>query len=93
MTHQHDLRIFLSGVMTAGYWVAALFFFRYWRRTRDQLFMMFAIAFVLLGVQRIALTTVTAGTWMHDTLLWPYVVRLIAFVVILWAIVNKNRSA
>ena len=32
---------FLSGMVTAGYLVAALFFFRFWRRTKEPLFVNF----------------------------------------------------
>ena len=41
---------FLSGAITLGFLVAALFFLRFWRRTRDNLFLAFAAAFALLGL-------------------------------------------
>ena len=41
---------FLSGATAFGFFVCRLFFLRFWRRTRDQLFMAFALAFVLLGI-------------------------------------------
>ena len=41
---------FLSGEVTLGFLVCALFFLRFWRRARDQLFVAFALAFTLLGV-------------------------------------------
>ena len=40
---------FLSGAVVMGYLVCCLFFLRYWRRTRDRLFMYFAVAFALLS--------------------------------------------
>jgi hypothetical protein len=86
-----DLNLFTSGVLTAGYWIAALFFLRFWQRCRDRLFATFAAAFVLLGIQRIALATVSGVVGMHDALLWPYLIRLAAFGLILWAIIDKNR--
>ena len=38
----NDLNLFTSGVLTAGYWIAALFFLRFWQRSKDRLFAMFA---------------------------------------------------
>ena len=40
---------FLSGAVAFGFFVCGLFFLRFWRRTRDELFMAFALAFGLLG--------------------------------------------
>ena len=90
-TPTKELGLFVSGVLTAGYWIAALFFLRFWQRSRDRLFATFAAAFFLLGIQRIALASVSGVVGMHDVLLWPYLVRLAAFGLILWAIVDKNR--
>ena len=77
---------FTSGLLTMGYAVAALFFLRFWAQTRDRLFAYFAIAFLLLTAQRTLLTMTSLG----DVL---YVIRLLAFVLIIIAIVDKNRSA
>ena len=41
---------FLSGAITMGFLMAALFFLSFWRSTRDSLFLAFAIAFALLGI-------------------------------------------
>lgn len=79
----------MSGMLVSGYAVAALFFLKFWRATRDALFARFAAAFVLLAVQRIALYAASAD---GDTT-WMYGLRLAAFVLILWAIIAKNRSA
>ena len=51
---------FLTGAVTFGFFVASLFFLRFWRRTGDTLFMAFALAFALLGVAQggIAMTNV-----------------------------------
>jgi len=79
---------FVSGVLVMGYAVAALFFARFWRDTHDRLFAWFAASFALLAVQRAGL----AFAVMHNqptTLI--YVLRLIAFLLILVAIVDKNR--
>jgi hypothetical protein len=80
----------ITGAMTMGYLVAALFFLRFWKKSKDQLFLFFAIAFFLLGGQRLALG-VTAERLEDDTVF--YVIRLAAYVLILVAIWLKNRSS
>jgi hypothetical protein len=89
MTSLHDATIFVSGMLAAGYLVAGLYFMRFWRQTGDRLFAFFASAFALLFAQRIALTL--ASDLVTDTA-WYYAVRLLAFGLIIVAIVDKNRS-
>lgn len=67
-----------------------LFFFRFWRRTHDRLFFVFAAAFWLMMVERIILLTITAS---NEFAPYVYVVRLCAFALIIGAIVDKNRRA
>jgi hypothetical protein len=79
---------FLLGAMALASWVAALFFLRFWRDTGDRLFALFAASFFLLGITRIGLA------WLHELneqQTYFYWVRLAAFVVILIAIIDKNR--
>lgn len=68
-----------------GFLVAAGFFLRFWRESRERLFLLFAGAFCLLGVNRI----VTVLLQQEESLV-PYVVRLLAFLLILLAILDKN---
>ena len=83
------LRSVVSGMLVMGYAVAGLFFLRFWRETHDRLFGIFAAAFALLAVQRAALALSSDPT--GDQLLL-YGIRLLAFVLILAAIVDKNRG-
>lgn len=78
----------LSGGLIAGYLVVALFFLRFWASTRDRLFVLFAAAFGVLAIQRLALS-LTEETLENQTFF--YLLRLAAFVVIVFAIVDKNR--
>ena len=39
------LNSFLSGAVVLSFLICALFFLRYWSRTRDELFLSFAISF------------------------------------------------
>ena len=81
---------FLAGAVTLGYGVAAVFFLRFWRKTGDRLFAIFALAFWILGVHWIVL----AWTGKQDEVnVALYAIRLVAFLLILIAIIDKNRSA
>ncbi|HEU4323824.1 MAG TPA: DUF5985 family protein [Roseiflexaceae bacterium] len=79
----------VSGLLVMGYAVAGLFFLRFWRETGDRLFGIFALAFWLLAVQRALLALFQNPD--HEQV-WLYGVRLLAFVLILVAIVDKNRG-
>ncbi|MFY0526463.1 DUF5985 family protein [Archangium gephyra] len=81
---------FLSGMAAALCLVAGLFFLRFWRKTRDRFFAFFAASFWLMAVHRIV------NLYMRDNnenLVGVYSIRLIAFVLILVAIIDKNRAA
>lgn len=80
----------ISGAIVMGYWVAGLYFLRFWRRSRDRLFAVLCAAFWLLGLQRLALAT--RPEW-NDEFGSIYLLRLLAFLMILGAIIDKNRSA
>ena len=81
--------VFLSGLLVMGYAVAAVFFGRFWRDTRDRLFLYFSAGFALLAVQRAALALAV----IRDLPTTAYhVLRLMAFLLILAAIVHKNRQ-
>jgi hypothetical protein len=81
--------LFLGGMLAMGYLIAAVFFLRYWRRTQERLFASFATALFILALQR-ALLAANFAIIEDDT--WYYGLRLLAFVIILWAIVDKNRA-
>jgi hypothetical protein len=80
---------FLSGAVAFGFAACALFFLRFWKRTREELFLAFAVAFLLLGVGQTILALANIPTEERGSI---YLVRLIAFLLILLAIYRKNRS-
>lgn len=80
---------FISGATFMAYIVAALFFLRFWKETEDRLFALFAVAFAVLGVNRILLSYFEEP---HEARTLLYLVRLLAYLVILAAIVDKNRG-
>jgi uncharacterized membrane protein HdeD (DUF308 family) len=79
---------FLLGVIATASFTAALFFLRFWRYTRDSLFLAFTLAFVIEGLSRCAMMLFKHP---NESSPWIYLVRLLAFVVIFLAIVNKNH--
>jgi membrane-associated PAP2 superfamily phosphatase len=81
---------FLSGAVALGFAACALFFLRFWRRTREELFLAFAIAFLLLGVGQTILALANIPTEERGAL---YLIRLAAFALILVAIYRKNQTA
>ena len=81
---------FLSGTVALGFFVCALLFVRFWRRTRDQLFLAFALAFGLLGLGQTIIALASIPTEERGSL---YLIRLAAFAVIIVAILRKNRGA
>lgn len=79
----------VAGALALGYSVVCLFFLKFWRDVRDRLFLLFAVAFGMLAVQRLALAAV-ADT--PEAALPLYGLRLLAFLIIAAAILDKNRS-
>ena len=77
-----------SGMLVAGYAFAALFFARFWAQSRDRLFALFAAAFALLAIQRLALSLSEAP--IEERTIF-YLLRFFAFAVIAVAIMDKNR--
>lgn len=82
------MRELVSSMMVTLYLVAGLFFLKFWSRSRDGLFLFFAVAFGILAGQRLGLA-LTNETFEHK--LWFYVARLLAFLLILGGILYKNR--
>jgi hypothetical protein len=78
----------VGGAIAMGFLVAGVFFFRFWRETRDRLFALFAVSFFVLAVNRAGIGLAGSGD-ARDYLYW---VRLLAFALILAAILDKNRS-
>lgn len=80
---------FVSGFVSLGYVALGLFFLKFWRRTKDTFFAMFAFAFWLLAANEAAFPSTDAAR--EDG--WIYLLRLAAFVLIIIATVRKNMRA
>lgn len=81
------LEPFLSGAIALAAVVIAMLFWECRTKTRERLFGFFAVAFFLLGVERVCTEFISANP--NSTL---YLIRLFAFLLILYAILDKNRS-
>ena len=81
---------FLYGTTAMGCVVVALFFVRFWRATGDRFFLFFALGFAAFAVNRVILAALAEDS---EGRVGVYIVRLCAFVLILWAVVDKNRAS
>jgi hypothetical protein len=85
---QPNLVVFLQGISAFGASAIGLFFLRFWKDSGDRLFAFFAVAFWML-----------AGSWSLLAILSPaeearpyvYALRLMAFLLIIAATIDKNR--
>lgn len=79
---------FISGATTSASLVVALLFFRYWRQTADRLFLMFSGGFLVFAISRVILAFLEED---DEGRVFVYAFRLLAFLLILAAIIDKNR--
>jgi O-antigen/teichoic acid export membrane protein len=85
-----QLMYMLNGALAMACLACALFFLRFWRQSKDRLFAFFALSFLLLATNAVAATMLDASDERRSFI---YVVRLFAFLLIIYAIWDKNRSA
>lgn len=82
------LESFLSGAICLALLTIILFFVKFWRSTRDRLFLLFSLSFSLLLGERVARAIMGLHSEWLPTV---YLFRLAAFALILVAIADKNR--
>jgi hypothetical protein len=83
----HDAVVFLQGVSATAAWVSGLLFLRFWRQTRDRLFVYFGAAFWVLALSW-SLLTLTSPT--EESRPYIYALRLLAFALIIAGMIVKN---
>ena len=81
---------FLAGAVTLGYVVAAGFFLRYWRKTADRLFLAFALAFTMFALNQLLGAALVVVVEPNSLI---YILRVLAVIIILGAIVDKNTQS
>jgi hypothetical protein len=82
--------VFLQTFAGTAAWVSGLFFFRFWRESRDPLFAFFGSAFWLLALSW-ALLALFSPT--EEARPYIYGLRLIAFTLMIVGMIVKNREA
>jgi hypothetical protein len=80
----------LLGAVAMASFVATLFFLRFWRQTRDPLFLLFSLAFAVDAATRFALGVAHVSAEAEPLF---YIGRLVTFGLIIVAIVRKNRPS
>jgi hypothetical protein len=83
------MSMFVWGALAMASWVAGLLFLRYWKKSRERLFVMFALAFWSLGLSWAGLAIENRP---DETRHYFYILRLIAFLLIICAVIDKNRA-
>jgi len=78
----------IQGAVAMGCTIAAIFFLRFWQQSRDRLFLWFSYAFFILAVSYALLGSVSYAT---EWRVYIFVLRLLAFCLILYGIFGKNR--
>jgi hypothetical protein len=86
------VKLFMWGILAMASLAAALFFLRYWRESRERLFAFFALAFAGLAANWTGLAIIDHPS-AEARQEYAYVVRLIAFVILLVGILDKNRRS
>ena len=78
----------LLGAIAAATFTIGLFFLRFWRDGRDRFFLLFAMSFLVQGFDRVILALSERPS---EGSPWQYTIRLIAYLLIIVAVVDKNR--
>jgi uncharacterized membrane protein HdeD (DUF308 family) len=90
MTMTHAWSLLMLGAIAMGCFVAGLLFLRFWRDSRDRFFLLFALSFFVEAFSRVLLATSARP---NEGSPWLYGIRLVAYLLILWAIYEKNRRS
>jgi hypothetical protein len=83
-----SLETSLLGALAMALFIASMFFLRFWARTRDTFFLLFSVSFLIEALSRMTLTSIKASDESEPLFYLP---RLIAFGLIVLAVVQKNR--
>lgn len=86
---------FFSGVTFLGAAAVGLFFIRFWRKSRERLFLILAIAFWMFAAERVILLGLPfiLDPGQPSPPHWVYLARFTAFMLLIVAIVEKNRPS
>ncbi|WP_413294231.1 DUF5985 family protein [Bdellovibrio sp. HCB185ZH] len=83
------LKQFIYGAVMMASFTSGIFFLKFWRKTQDRFFMLFAAAFFMLGAERWFFTFLPNS---DEENTWIFSMRLLAFLIIIGAVIDKNRE-
>ncbi len=83
------LKPMINGALVMACIACAVFFLRFWKASRDRLFAYFSLAFLVMACNWLALTLVDVDNEQRH---YVYLIRLVSFLIILYAIWDKNRA-
>jgi hypothetical protein len=78
----------LTGAIALASMAIGVFFIRFWRSTRDRFFLYFALSFWIEALNRIRIGIADPA---HEDTAGYYLIRLLAYGLILTAVWEKNR--
>ncbi|MDX1951535.1 MAG: DUF5985 family protein [Verrucomicrobiota bacterium] len=84
---RNSAQLLLSGVCLMGAWACGYFFWRFWKTSRDVLFLYFAAAFWVFSVERVVLFAMQLNDELRPEV---YIIRLAGFSLLVWGIVHTN---
>ena len=84
------MMLFMSGAFMMACAACGFFFLKSWRATHARLFLLFAMAFWAMAVERVMLVTLDPT---NEVRYYVYGFRLVAFVLIATAIAGKNSRS
>ncbi len=84
------MKDFISGYIFACFFLVSLSFLRFWWKSRDRFFALFSLAFLLLAIERVVLAYLVQTSW--EAREPVYLIRLLAFVIIIGSIYDRNKS-
>ena len=84
----HPWSLLMLGAIAMGCFIAGLLFLRFWRDGRDRFFLFFALSFFVEAFSRVLLAVSPRP---NEGSPWLYGIRLVAYLLIFWAIYEKNR--
>jgi len=91
-----NISVFFSGICMTSFAASGLFFLKFYKASGDRFFRLFSFACWFLALERVALLFVadpfaSIPTPQNKSESWVYLFRLVAFIIIVFAIVDRNR--
>ena len=84
-----SINLFMTGGNAMASLVISFFFLRFYYKVHDRFFLYFSLAFLAFAIERI---TIVFGQVQSEYYIAIYSIRLIGFIIIIMAILDKNRA-